>query len=712
MTLRFNSSGLSKLTEIWVLIVLGLSAAALAQAPTPPVATVIPKADTLFGEVRIDNYFWLRDRTDPDVFDYLEAENEYTKMMMTDTEALQEQIFKEIIGRIKETDLSVPEKVDNYYYYSRTEQGKEYAIHCRKLGSLEAPEEILLDENELAVGKEYLHIGAYGLSPNHQLLAYSVDTTGGEVYTLYVKNLQTGKLLSDRVPNVGNSIAWAADNHTLFYDVLDETYRPYRIYRHVLGSAASADKLIFEEPDDHYFVDVALSRNKRWIMIDLGSETTSEALYLDANNPLGEFKVVQPRQAGVEYYVFPHDDQFFIITNDNALNFKVMTAPASNPGKANWKEFLPYREEIRVESMKTFKDYVAISERQNGLIQLKIVRLSDKAEHNIEFPEATFSAMFNNNPDFNSRALRFTYFSLTTQKSVFEYDMESRERKLLKQDEIPSGYDATQYQAERIFATAPDGVQVPIALVYRKDKFRKDGTNPVYLDGYGAYGIPEDPWFSVARISLLDRGFVFAIAQVRGGGEMGRPWYYAGRLLNKKNTFTDFIACAEHLIKEKYAATDKVIAYGGSAGGLLVGSVLTMRPDLWGAVVADVPFVDLINTMSDSTIPLTVTEWEEWGNPLEPEYYSYMRSYSPYDNIRATNYPPILITAGLNDPRVAYWEPAKFCAKLRAMKTDGNLLLLKTNMDAGHGGASGRYEAYKEIAFEYAFLLKVLKLQP
>ncbi len=698
---------------IWftlLILTIATSALAVAQELTPPVATTIAKVDTSFGDVRVDNYFWLRDKTDPDVLDYLEAENEYTAAIMKDTEPLQEKLFQEIIGRIKEDDSSVPEKIDDYYYYSRTEQGKEYEIHCRKKGSLDAPEEIILDENALAAGKEYLSVGAFEVSPNHQMLAYSVDSTGGEVYTLYVKDLATGQLLADQIPEVGNSVAWAADNNTLFYDILDETYRPFQVKRHTLGSDAKTDRAVFVEPDDHYFLGVSLSRNKKWILIELGSKTTSEAYFVDAATPYEDFRVVERRRNGVEYYVYPHDEQFFIITNDGAVNFKVMVTPARRPGMNNWEEFLPYRDDTKIETMKVFKDFVVINQRQGGVVQLKVVKLSDKSEHNIEFPEAACYPVFGGNPDFNSGVVRYIYQSLTTQKSVYDYDMSTRERTLLKQDEIPSGYDASLYKSERIFAKADDGVEVPIALVYRKDKFSKDGTNPLYLYGYGAYGSNEDPWFSVSRISLLNRGFVFAIAQVRGGGEMGRQWYDNGKLLSKKNTFIDYISCAEHLVKEKYCAREKLVAYGASAGGLLVGAAVTMRPDLWGAVVADVPFVDVINTMSDSTIPLTVTEWEEWGNPLEEKYYGYMKAYSPYDNVRGIDYPPMLITAGLNDPRVAYWEPAKWCAKLRATKKDNNLLLLKTNMGAGHGGASGRYERFKEIAFEYAFLMKVLSI--
>ncbi len=691
----------------WALLAL-VSISLHAQSLQPPVATQIPKADTVFGVVLTDNYFWLRDdsREDPDVLDYLNAENDYALGYMKDTEELQKKLYDEIIGRIKETDLSVPTKIDDYYYYSRTEQGKNYQIHCRKKGSLDAAEEVLIDENTLAEGKAYFAIGAWAISPNHELLAFSTDTTGGEVYTLYVKNLKTGAMYSDQVEGVGNALAWAADNATIFYDVLDPAWRPYRILRHQLGADAKSDKIVYEEPDDRFFVSVSLARDKHWLVITIGSKQTSEAWYLDAMTPQGEFKVVEPRKQDVEYYVEPHSDCFYILTNENARNFKLMQAPADKPSKANWVEYLPYDDNIKLESVNAFNDYIVLSQRQNGMPQIKFIRAKDKVGHLIDFADPAYSVMLSTNPDYNQKEFRFTFMSLTQQKSVYDYNPETRHKTLLKQDEIPSGYDASQYQSERIFATAEDGVKIPITLVYRKDRFQKDGTHPCYLTGYGAYGAPMDPWFSVSRLSLLDRGFVYALAQIRGGGEYGRQWYDDGKFFNKKNTFTDFIACAQHLVREQYTNVPKLAISGGSAGGLLIGAVLNMRPDMFGAVVADVPFVDLINTMSDSTIPLTVTEYEEWGNPHQKDYFHYMLSYSPYDNVQRQAYPPLLITAGLNDPRVGYWEGAKFAAKLRAHKVDNNVLLLKTNMGAGHGGASGRYERYKEIAFEYGFILK------
>ncbi len=702
----YKSTYSCMIAAIFVVVLTSLLAAQ--DLPQPPVATKIPKADTTLGDVRIDDYHWFRDKTDPDVIDYLDAENEYTAAMMKDSEALQKKLYDELVGRIKETDLTVPERIDDYYYYSRTEQGKDYPIYCRKKGSLNATEEVLLDQNKLAEGIGYMDIGGFSVSPNHLLLAFTVDTTGSEVYDLFIKDIARDSLLMDRVPNVGTSIAWANDNATLFYDVVDETYRPYRVFRHLLGSDASGDELVFDEPDDHFFLDVVRTHDDKWILISLGSETSSEAWFLNASTPMEKFKIVEPRISDLEYRVVTHDDRFFIVTNDNALNFKVVETTSADPSRKTWKEFLPYDEKIKVDGLLCFRDYVVVERRQNGLQELTIVSLQDKAMHNVAFPEQTYWVTPTNNPEYESEIVRFGYQSLKSPKTIFDYDMKGRTQQLLKTTEVLGGFDSGNYASERIFATAGDGAQVPIAIVYRKDKFAHDGTNPVYLYGYGAYGEPDDPWFSPNRISLLDRGIVFALAQVRGGGALGRQWYYDGKLLNKKNTLTDFIACAEHLIAAKYCAKDKVIAYGASAGGLLIGAVTNMRPDLWRAVVADVPFVDVINTELDVTIPLTVTEWEEWGNPADEKFYSYMKSYSPYDNVVAKDYPNILITTSLNDPRVGYWEPTKWCAKLRANKTDKNLLLFKINMDAGHGGASGRYQQLEEIALEYAFIFKVL----
>ncbi len=694
-----------------VLLLLGV---AVGQTPAkedqlpPPVATKIPKADTTLGDVRIDNYFWLRDKNDPDVINYLEEENDYTDSIMKPTVPVQDSLFKEFLSRIKETDLSVPEKIDDYYYYYRTEQGKQYRVECRKKGSLDAPEEVILDQNELAKVHGYFDLGGFQVSPDQQLLAYAVDTNGSEIYSVYFKDLRTGQPLPDTISNTGASIVWANDNKTIFYDILDETLRPYEIKRHTLGDNPKTDAIAFEEPDKSYFIDIEKSKSKAYIFIGAGSKTTTEYRYLDANTPLAEFKVIAPRQHGIEYGVTHHDNRFFILTNENATNFKLMEAPVADPSRKNWKELMPYRPDVMLSSCEAFRDYLVLLERKDGSQQIEIRNFKDNTSYYVDWTEPVYSYSVSRNPEYNTDLLRFTYTSLVTQRSVYDYNMTTKARTLLKQDEVLGGYDPTLYQSQKLFATASDGVKIPISLVYKKALLKKDGSNPMYLYGYGSYGDPMDPWFSSARLSLLDRGFVFAIPHIRGGGEMGRQWYDNGKMLTKKNTFTDFIACAEYLIAEKYTGKDRLVISGGSAGGLLVGAVAMMRPDLMKVVIADVPFVDVLNTMLDPTIPLTVTEYEEWGNPHEKPYYDYIKSYAPYENVTKRDYPNILITGSLNDPRVAYWEPAKWCAKLRSNKTDQNLLLMKINMDAGHGGSSGRYERLKELALEYAFIFKVL----
>ncbi len=671
---------------------------------SPPVATRIAHTDTLHGDVRVDHYFWLREKTNPEVIAYLEAENEYTAAKMKHTEPLQQKLYDELLGRIKETDLSVPVKHDEYYYYSRTEEGKQYKIYARKKGSLEAAEEILLEVNEMAAGHEFFDIGAYETSPNHQLLAYSVDTAGNELFTIHIKDLRTGELYPDEIPNTYYDVAWFNDNKTFFYCTLDEAKRPYRLYRHTLGDDPANDRLVYQEDDEMFWMEVWRTKSKAYILLSLESETTSEVWYVSADTPGGEFKVIHPRQHELEYSVDHHGNRFLIVTNDNAKNFKLVDAPITAPARENWREVIAHRDSVKIDRIDVFKDYLVVYEREAGLRQISVHNLHSGETHRVEFPEPVYTVYGGSNPDFNSRLLRYTYSSLVTPKSVFDYDLQARDRELKKQDEVLGGYDPSEYQTERIFATAPDGIRVPISLVYRKG-MTKDGGNYLILRGYGSYGSSSDPWFSSHRLSLIDRGFIYAIAHIRGGGEMGRWWYEQGKLLNKKNTFTDFIACAEHLVAEGYTTPERLAISGGSAGGLLIGAVVNMRPDLWGVAVADVPFVDVINTMADPSIPLTVIEYEEWGNPADPEYYKYMLSYSPYDNVEARDYPDLLITAGLNDPRVQYWEPAKWTARLRSLKTDDNLLVLKTNMGAGHMGASGRYDFLKEYAFEYAFIL-------
>jgi oligopeptidase B len=687
-------------------VLLACSSCALV-SPKPPVAQIRPHVKTTHGEQRVDDYNWLRERGHPDVIAYLEAENAYTDARMKHTKKLQETLYQEMKGRIKETDLTVPVKVDDYYYYTRTFEGKQYRVHCRKRGSLDAEEEVLLDQNRLAEGHKYFRIGAFEVSPDHKLLAYSVNTSGDEVYTLRVKDLETGGLLLDEIPNTYYSVEWGNDNKTLFYTVLDDAKRPYKAFRHVLGTDVSRDRLVHYEEDRRFSVRLSKTRSRSYLLLNLGSQITSEVRYLDADRPDGEFVMVHPRQQGMEYDVSHHGDHFYIVTNDDAINFKLVKTPISSPSKGNWTEVIPHRESVKLDGVDAFAGHFAIYERDQGLRRLRIVNLAGGDEHYVEFPEPVYTFYAMGNPEFHTKTLRYSYTSLITPRSVFEYDMDARTQELKKQQEVLGGYDPEQYESERIFATASDGTRVPISMVYRKGLAR-DGRNPMLLSGYGSYGASMDPWFSSARISLMNRGFVCATAHIRGGGEMGRPWYEDGKLLHKRNTFTDFIACAEHLIEEKYTSADRLVITGGSAGGLLMGAVTNMRPDLFNAVVARVPFVDVVNTMLDPAIPLTVTEFEEWGDPKQKTYYEYMMTYSPYDNVTAQNYPNVLVTAGVNDPRVQYWEPAKWTAKLRALKTDDNRLLLKTNMGAGHGGASGRYDALKERAFQYAFMLDVV----
>ncbi|MFX1255036.1 MAG: S9 family peptidase [Promethearchaeota archaeon] len=676
----------------------------------PPVAKIVPKKFTVHNEEIIDNYYWLREKSNPEVIEYLEAENKYTEAMMQHTKEFQEKLYKEMLSKIKETDLTVPDKIGDYFYYSRTEKGKQYRIFCRKKGSLKAKEEVLLDLNELAKGHKYFNTGIIRISPNHQLLSYSVDTNGSEEYTLYIKDLETGKLLEDIILKTSYSAEWANDNRTLFYTTLSEEKRPYKLFRHTVGSEPKDDVLIYHEEDDAYFLYVAKTKDKKYLLMTLKSTITSEVHYLSTDHPNDNFRLVHPREPELEYYIAHHGGKFYVLTNDQAKNFRLMEVSITEPTKTNWKEVIPHRKSVRIEGIEAFKNHLVIYERENGLKKIYIKNLITNESHYVEFPEAVYDFSSALNPEFDSNLLRFLYTSLVTPDSVFDYNMDTKERELKKQREVLGGYDTSHYQSERIFATAQDGTKVYISLVYKKGKTR-NGKNPLYLYGYGAYGISEDPFFSSTRLSLLDRGFIYAIAHVRGGEEMGREWYEQGKLLNKINTFTDFIACAEHLIAEKYTSPDYLVIQGGSAGGLLIGAVVNMRPDLFKAVIAKVPFVDVINTMLDPTIPLTVIEFDEWGNPEEKKYYEYIKSYSPYDNVEAKDYPTMLITAGLNDPRVQYWEPAKWVAKLRVLKTDNNPLFLKMDMGVGHGGASGRYDFLKDIAFDYVFIFDVLGIK-
>lgn len=699
---------------LWPLMLL-LAAAVLissctSQPPKPPIAKIEPKVDTMFGTVMVDNYYWLRERDNPEVIDYLNAENAYTDAVMAHAKGLEDELYNEIKGRIKETDLSVPVKRGEYYYYDREVEGKQYKINCRKKGSLEAPEEILLDENQLAEGHDFMSVGTYVVNPDQNLLLYGVDYKGNERYTMKVKDLTTGEILTDEIENTSGDAVWANDNKTIFYIAPDDAWRPYRLYRHTLGDDPANDQMIYQESDEKFGIGIYKSKNDKYVFLASGSKTTDECQFLDANKPNGNFRVIRPREEGIEYSVSQHGKAFYIRTNDNAMNFKVVTCPVTKPGKRYWKDLIPASDDVTISGLDMFRDYMVVYARENGLQIIRVTDLNDNGTYNIEFPEPVYSYNTHSNPDFNSDLLRFTYTSMVTPQSVYDFNMKTKERELKKQREVVGGHNPDDYVSERIWATAEDGTKVPISLVYKKGLV-KDGTNPLYLYAYGSYGISWDPYFSIGRLSLLQRGFVFAIAHVRGGGEMGRKWKDDGKMLHKMNTFTDFISCAEYLVQQKYTNSNKMCAVGGSAGGLLVGAVVNMRPDLFNCVVGSVPFVDLMNTMLDASIPLTVVEYEEWGNPNEEKYFNYMMSYSPYDNIKDQAYPNILIQSSLNDTRVQYWEGAKWAAKLRAHNTSDKRILLKTNMGAGHMGSSGRYDALHELAFEYAFIMDCMGIK-
>ncbi|MDF9797029.1 oligopeptidase B [Catalinimonas alkaloidigena] len=658
----------------------------------------------------IDNYAWLQEKENPDVIAYLNAENAYAREVMKHQKKTEQQLYDEMKSRIVPDDQSAPVRIDDYYYYSRTEANKDYRIYCRKFGSLKAKEEVLLDSNHLAEGHDYFHLGIFEVSPDHKTLAYAIDTDGSEQYRLYFKNLHDHTIMVDQLNNISDSAAWAMDFQTLFYVVLDDTMRPYQVKKHILGTRPEDDLVVFEEADERFFVSISLSKNQKYLLIDIGSKITTEVRILPAHQPEGTFIVFNPREEHHEYEIHPHHDDFYIRTNWNATNFRLMKASVDAHDKSQWTEVIPYDPTIKIEGIDEFENHLAIYERVDGLTQIKVLDLIDPLNtHQITYDEPAFYVFGGNNPTFKTTTLRFHYTSLLKPNTVYDYEMQKREKIMVKQTEVAGGYDEQQYTSERIFARSEDGTRVPISLVYKKD-INPQSINPLLLYGYGAYGINSEPYFNANRISLLDRGFIFAIAHIRGGADMGEEWYKSGKLLKKKTSFYDFIACAKHLIDKRYTDVEHLCAIGGSAGGLLLGAVINLRPELFNAIVAKVPFVDVLNTMLDPNLPLTVTEYEEWGNPQDKSSFEYIRSYSPYDNVSPKAYPHILITAGLNDPRVSYWEPAKWAAKLRALKTDDNLLLLKTNMDAGHGGSSGRYEYLKEIAFEYAFLLKVIGL--
>ncbi|MGE0090721.1 MAG: S9 family peptidase [Bacteroidales bacterium] len=676
----------------------------------PPDVKPIPKELTIHGDTRIDNYYWLNERENPEVIAYLEAENEYTKAILKPTEKLQEDLFTELKSRIKEDDESVPYKENGYFYYSRYETGKEYPIYCRKKDNLESPEEIMLNVNEMAAGHDYFQVSGLSVSLDNKLLAFGVDTVSRRNYTIYIKNLETGELLADAISNTVGYAEWANDNKTFFYVKKDQTtLRSFQIYRHELSNS-TPDFLVYQEDDETFTTYVTKTKSNKYLLIGSSSTMADEYRFLDANNPTGEFKIIQPRERGLEYSISHFGDYFYIRTNLQAKNFKLSKTPIKKTTKENWIDVIPHDENAYIENFEIFKDFLVLEERKDGLNKVRIIKWNDLSEHYLDFGEETYSAYISINPDFDSELLRFGYSSLTTPSSTIDYNMNTREKTVKKEQVVLGGFDKTNYESKRIFATSADGKKIAMSIVYRKG-IKLDGTNPALIYGYGSYGATMDPYFSSTRLSLLDRGFVYAIAHVRGEQYYGRQWYEDGKLLNKINTFTDFNSCAEYLIEQGYTSNEKLFAMGGSAGGLLMGAIANMRPDLYKGIVAQVPFVDVVTTMLDESIPLTTSEFDEWGNPMDSVYYEYMLSYSPYDQVKAQDYPAMLVTTGLHDSQVQYFEPAKWVAKLRDLKTDDNVLLLYTNMEAGHGGASGRFQALKEYALEYAFIFQQLGIK-
>jgi oligopeptidase B len=677
----------------------------------PPVAKIVPQELTAHEHTRIDNYYWLNQRDNPEVIAYLEAENAYKDAVMAHTKDFQENLFDEIVGRIKQTDMSVPYKDQGYFHYTRYEEGGEYSIYCRKKGSLDAEEEVILNVDEMAKGHDYYSVAGYSTSSNNNLIAYGVDTVSRRLYTLYFMDLTTRKLLDEPIPNTSGQAAWANDNKTVFYMLKDTTtLRSYKVMKHILGTPISEDEEIYAETDETFSTYVYKTKSKKFMIIASAHTLSSEYRFLDADNPKGEFKIVQPREKNHEYSVDHYKDKFYIHTNLGAKNFRLMETPVDKTTKENWKEVIPHRDDVLLQGFEVFKNYLVLSERKNGLAQIRVIKWTDRSEHYLDFGEEAYLAYISTNPDFDTDLLRYGYTSLTTPNSTYDYDMNTKEKTLLKQQEVLGDFDTANYVTERHYATARDGTKVPISLVYRKG-LEKDGDNPLLLHGYGSYGASREPTFSSVRLSLVDRGFVYAIPHIRGGSEMGRYWYEEGKLFKKKNTFTDFIDCAEYLIEQKFTNPDKMFAMGGSAGGLLMGAVVNMRPDLWKGILAGVPWVDVITTMLDPNIPLTTSEYDEWGDPNKKDYYDYMLSYSPYDNLEAKDYPAMLVTTGYHDSQVQYFEPAKWVAKLRALKTDNNPLIFHINMEGGHGGISGRFRRLRETALEYAFMLDLVGIK-
>ncbi len=695
---------------LFAVVVLGLISACNF-IPKPPIAETIPHKMVMFGDTRIDPYHWLNMRDSQKVLDYLIAENSYTEAMMEPTVPLQEKLYNEMKSRQKEEDVTVPVFLNGYYYYIRYEEGKEYPINCRKKGILDAPEEIILDENEVAAGHRFCQVASLDISPDNQILAYGVDTIGRRKFTIHFKNLRTGKLINSKIDNTTGAIAWANDNRTVFYSQKDKALRPYKIFRHNINIPTSGnDILIYHETDETFDTHVYTSKSREYIFIMTTSSTSSEYRYINANNPLGDFKIIQSRQKGIEYGVDHFGNNFYIRTNWNATNFRVMEAPIADPSMQNWIEVVSHRNDVLIMNIDVFKDFLVVTERKDALIQVKVHKWADKSEYYINFGEEVYTALPAGNPEFDTPLFMYFYTSLTTPGSTYEVNMLTQERKLLKQNEVLGGYNSTDYETKRLWATASDSVRIPISIVHKKG-IKLNGKNPLLIYAYGAYGYSENPIFDSNLLSLLDRGFVYAIAHVRGGEEMGRNWYESGKMLNKMNTFTDFISCTEYLIEQKYTSPSKVIAQGGSAGGLLMGVISNLRPDLYKGIIAEVPFVDVVTSMLDTSMPLTTGEFEEWGNPSDSIYYYYMKSYSPYDQVKPQEYPNMLVTTSYHDSQVQYFEPAKWVAKLRATKTDSNLLLFKVDMDSGHGGASGRFKSLKDLAFTYAFMMKVAEIE-
>ncbi|WP_199734672.1 S9 family peptidase [Flavobacterium sp. RSP15] len=708
-----NKLVLSCLCVIFAPSITNIKAQQMSKNIPSPVAKIIPKTLEKHNQKRVDNYFWLNERENLEVIDYLNQENTYYEAMTVDTKGFQKELYEEMKARIKEDDQSVPYLYNGYYYITRFETGKDYPIYSRKKGSLTATEEILFNCNDLAKDHSYFQLGGLSVSPDNKFASFGIDTVGRRIYTIQIKNLETEEILSDKIENATGSSVWANDNKTIFYTRQDKvTLRSDKVFKHKLATDSTTDILVFNEKDDTFNVSVGKEKSKKYIVIGSGSTLTTEYRILNSDTPDGEFVVFQPRVRGLEYSISHFGDSFYIMTNkDKATNFKLMKTPENATAKENWKDVIAHRKDVLLEDIEIFRNYLVVEERSNGLNHIRIMPWSGEGEYYLPFGSETYSAYTTTNVDFDTDILRYSYQSLATPSSVIDFNMKTKEKEIKKEQQVLGGkFDKNNYIEERVWATATDGTKVPISMVYKKG-LKKDGNNPVLLYAYGSYGVTMDAYFSSTRLSILDRGFVFAIAHIRGGEDLGRQWYEDGKLLRKKNTFTDFIDCSKFLIQEKYTSPKHLYAEGGSAGGLLMGAVVNMAPELYNGVIAQVPFVDVITTMLDDTIPLTTGEYDEWGNPNEKKYYDYMASYSPYDNVKAQNYPNMFVSTGLHDSQVQYWEPAKWVAKLRTQKTNDTVLYLNTNMDAGHGGASGRFEALKELAKEYSFLLDLEKIK-